>query len=141
MKKGILMQPRLSTRKGAMRVTYDTNPYVYAKGPIRCMQRYAVIALTTKGSDALKPSFGTRLVELPLMNMYNEVEMQLFIKDQVKDASKQFFLLQDSELNSAVDVVTSIELESVYISEQNTIVIKIRFYPLTSDAVTLSLEV
>lgn len=141
MKKGVLMQPKLSYRRGAVRVTYETNPYGIAEGPIRSMQKYAVIALTTKGSDSIRPWFGTRLSELPLMNMYNTTEVELFIKDEVKEATRQYFLLQNAEPNlTPDDIIDSIELQGISINNRNNIVIVIRFYPLTGTAIALSLE-
>lgn len=142
MKKSVLMQPKLSYRRGTVRVTYETNPYGIAAGPLRSMQKYAVIALTTKGTDGIRPWFGTKLAELPLMNMYNTKEVELFIRDQVKDATRQFFLLQSQDHNlGEEDIINSIELKNIEISERGNILIEIMFYPLQGSSIELSLEV
>lgn len=142
MKKSVLMQPLLSYKRGTVRVIYETNPYGVAEGPLRSMQKYSVIALTTQGSDKLRPWFGTKLSEVPLMNVYNTKELELFIRDQVKEATRQFFLLQNGDTTlSSEDVIDSIELKGVSIKNTNNILIEIRFYPLKGDSITLSLEV
>lgn len=142
MKKSVLMQPLLTYKRGATRVIYETNPYKIAAGPLRSMQKYAVIALTAKGSDSLRTWFGTNLSDLPLMNMYDTKAIELFIRDEVREATRQFFLLQNQESNLAKeDIIESIELHSISINGVNNVQIEIMFYPLVGSSVTLSLEV
>jgi hypothetical protein len=142
MKTGVLMQPLLNYRLGTVRITYQTDPYLKAVGPIRSMQKYTVIALTTKGTDTLRPWFGTHLAQLPLMNMYNTAEVELFIRDEVKEATKQFFIIQNDDTNlKSEDIIDSIELKSISINNRNNIAIEIMFYPLKGDSISLSLEV
>lgn len=142
MKTGVLMQPLLSYQRGTVRITYETDPYLRAEGPIRSMQKFAVIALTTKGSDAIRPWFGTNLSQLPLMNMYNEREVELFIRDEVREAIKQFFIIQSDDTGLTTDdIIDSIELINISINSRNNILIEIMFYPQNGDAIKYSLEV
>ena len=137
------MEPLMSYKRGKTRVTFETNPFLKAVGPIRSIQKYAVIALTTKGSDSLLPWFGTQLSQLPLMNMYNKTELTLFIKDEVASATKQFFTLQqnDADTLAQADVIDSIELISINISDAGNVSIEIMFYPLVGESIKYSLEV
>ena len=142
MMKSVLMQPRLNAKVGAVRINYQINPYDFAAGPLRAMQKYAVIALTTKGTDTIRTWFGTNLASLPLMNMYNIKEVELFIRDQIKEATKQFFLLQKEESSTdRRDIIDSIELKGITIDSKNNIIIEVMFYPLDREAVILSLQV
>ena len=141
MKQGVLMQPMLTRSSSAQAVTYTTDPYKKVLGPLRSMQKYAVILLTTKGTDPLRKWFGTNLSKLPLMNMYDETAVKLFIKDEVKDANTQFLTIQkdDSGL-TANDIITSIELVGVTITSTNNIKIELMFYPQVGTAVSYSIQ-
>lgn len=143
MKKGVLMQPLLQYNKGRVSVAYETDPYGVAQGPIRAMQRYIVIVMSTLGTDALRPWFGTNLNALPSMNISSVAEIQLYVKDEIKSATAQFFRLQEEEASSTypIDVIQSIELLNVEVSDTNNVRLDVMFYPLQSDSIKLSIEV
>jgi hypothetical protein len=74
--------------------------------------------------------------------MYNTAEVELFIRDEVKEATKQFFIIQNEDTNlKSEDIIDSIELKSISINNRNNIAIEIMFYPLKGDSISLSLEV
>lgn len=148
MKKSVLIQPLLSRAPGPMRVRYALNTENVAEGPVRAMQRFIAIALTTAGTDPFRPPFGTKLNHVIRMNANpkNEAskrELELFIRDNVNDAIGQFFIFQEAELSTLYeeDIITSIEIQSIEIHDDFTIMVIIRFYPKDGDAVTLSLGV
>ena len=141
-KKSIIMNPMILSSGLIERVIFETDPYGIAMGVIRNIQKYCVILLTNKGTDRLHPLFGTRLSELPMMNISSNSDIRLFINDQVRSATSQFFSLQKED-NTLVpdDVLVSVELVSINISSTNKISIVLKFTPQTDDAVTLSIKV
>ena len=141
-KKSIIMNPMILSSGLIERVIFETDSYGIAMGVIRNIQKYCVILLTNKGTDRLHPLFGTRLSELPMMNISSNSDIRLFINDQVRSATSQFFSLQKED-NTLVpdDVLVSVELVSINISSTNKISIVLKFTPQTDDAVTLSIKV
>lgn len=148
MKKSVLIQPLLSRAPGPMQVRYALDTQNAAEGPIRSMQRFISIALTTAGTDPFRPSFGTNLNHVARMNVNpkNEAskrELELFIRDNINDAIGQFFVFQEADMDTLYDedIITSIELQSIEIRDDFTIMVILRFYPKDGDSVTLSLGV
>ena len=148
MKKSVLIQPLLSPAPGPMQIRYALNTQNAAEGPIRSMQRFIAIALTTEGTDPFRPTYGTNLNHVVRMNVNpkNETskrELDLFIRDNVNDAIGQFFVFQEADLDTLYDedIITSIEIQSIEIRDDFTIMVVLRFYPKDGDAVTLSLGV
>lgn len=139
----LMINPRLSTTKKEVKYTID--PYDKAQGPVRAMQKFTVILLTTQGTDELHPWFGTELPSITRMNMANKEEIKLFVKDQVSSAISQFFRLQAGEAKqntqTVFDVITDIELVGIRVSQFNRLAIDIRFTPAKRESVIYSLEV
>jgi hypothetical protein len=146
MKVGILIQPKLKRDygpKGPVRVYYNTDPYQLAYGAIRAFQRFVAIALTSVGTDSLRPWLGTALPQLPKYNIHVLEEMKLFVRDELQKAIQQFFMLQSQEIETYADedIINSIDIVSIDINELNRISATIRFTPKNSQAILLSLEV
>lgn len=146
MKIGILIQPKLNKKHGTLgpvSVTYTTDPYNLAQGVIRSFQRFAAIALTTAGTDSIRPWLGTALPQLPKYNIHSAEEMRLFVRDEVRKAISQFFILQAQEISTYadIDIITAIDIVSVDIVNVNRISIKLQFTPKTLRAIVMSLEV
>ena len=136
------MHPMLVTSGLLQRVTFETDPYSTAEGVLRNVQKYCVILLTHVGTDKLHPKFGTDLASLPLMNIHSYAEIRLFINDQIKSASEQFFSIQNMDKTlSSIDVLTSVELVSINITDTNKISITLKFIPKMAEAITLSIRV
>ena len=141
-KKSIMLHPMLITSGVLQRVSFETDPYSIAAGVLRNIQKYCVILLTHVGTDRLHPKFGTDLASLPLMNIHSYAEIRLFISDQIKSASEQFFTMQGTDKTLAADdLLVSVELVSINITDTNKISITLKFNPKTSEAITLSLRV
>ena len=141
-KKSIMMHPLLLTTGILQRVSFETDPYTIAAGVLRNIQKYCVILLTNAGTDKLHPRFGTELACLPLMNIHSYAEIRLFISDQIKAASEQFFTIQNTDRGlSAEDILISVELVSINITDTNKISIVLKFNPKTAEAITLSLRI
>lgn len=146
MKISVLIQPKLKRpygESGPTRVYYDTDPYNVAEGALRSFQRFVAIALTSVGTDSIRPWLGTALPQLPMYNIHVEDEMKLFVRDEVRKAITQFFTLQSQEIDtySDMDIITAIDIVSVDILEGNRISIKLKFTPKNARAITMSLEV
>jgi hypothetical protein len=138
-KRGVLMQPRLDASGNIVLVKYDTNPYQYAVGVIRSIQKFSVVLLTTKGTDPIRPWFGTLFSSLLKMNITNKTDLDVFVNDQVDDAKNQFFTLQNEDTTLIeVDRISNIKLVSVELSETGAISVTIRFYASSGDSVTIS---
>jgi hypothetical protein len=68
--------------------------------------------------------------------------LELFIRDQITEASRQFFLLQTQDTNlTADDVIDSVEIQSIAINNTNNIVIALMFYPRNGTSVQYSIQV
>jgi hypothetical protein len=141
MKAGVLIQPKL--RYGKTRIVYETNPYKLAEGVSRAMQRYSVIALTVKGSDSLRPWFGTALPDIPKMNVSDKKQLEILVRDQLKDAIDQFFILQQLEIETMQDedIMDSIAIGEVTVTDSNGVHAQVIFYPRSGEAVDIALEV
>lgn len=140
----LMINPRLSAN-AIKEVKYTIDPYDKAQGPVRAMQKFTVILLTTQGTDELHPWFGTELPAITRMNMSNKEEIKLFVKDQVSSAISQFFRLQAGEAKqnnqTIFDVITDIELVGIRVNQFNRLAIDIRFTPAKRESVIYSLEV
>ena len=142
MKGSVLIQPMLHQTLNRERVVYTTSPYKIARGVTRAMQRFAAIALTTVGTDALRPWLGTELPVIPRMNVADEKELQLLVNDELARAIAQFFTLQNQEnYTSDVDVMASIDVTDITIGDNYAVSAHIRFTPRVGEAITISLEV
>ena len=146
MRVSLLIQPKLDRNygpQGRQRVMYATDPYNLAEGAVRAFQRFCAIALSTKGTDTLRPWLGTELPQLPRYNIHMVDEMKLFVRDQVRDAIKQFFILQREEQDSYAeeDIMTAIDIISIDINDRNKVTIQLRFTPQNLQGILLSLEV
>ena len=143
MKRSILIQPKLSIRRNVQRVLYHTDTKGIAEGVLRSMQRYAAIALTSKGTDKLRPWLGTSLPQVALMNIQDPDEMKLFVRDELRAAGNQLFLLQDEDADTLLDsdVIEGLEVVSVDIDEDRRIIGTVRFYPKNNEAIDMSVAV
>lgn len=142
--KGLLINPQLEKNVGKQLVTCTLNPYTTAEGPIRAMQKFLVILLTTVGSDSMRPWFGTYMPQMLHMNIVNRTETQLFIREQVSEAIRQFFKLQSGEATQntqeAIDLISSIELTDLTINNSNQIFLNIKFTPAKQESIIYSLK-
>lgn len=142
--KGLLINPQLEKNVGKQLVTCTLNPYTTAEGPIRAMQKFLVILLTTVGSDSMRPWFGTYMPQMLHMNIVNRTETQLFIREQVSEAIRQFFKLQSGEATQnnqeAIDLISSIELTNLTINNSNQIFLNIKFTPVKQESIIYSLK-
>ena len=143
--KGLLINPQLEKNIGKQLVTCTLNPYTMAEGPIRAMQKFLVILLTTVGSDSMRPWFGTYMPQMLHMNIVNRTETQLFIREQVSEAIRQFFKLQSGEATQnnqeAIDLISSIELTDLTINNSNQIFLNIKFTPVKQESIIYSLKI
>lgn len=141
---GLIINPRLEKNVGPVEVLYTLDPYDKAEGPVRAMQKFTVILMTTVGTDSFRPWFGTYISRLCRMNIINKTETQLFVRDQVSEAIRQFFKLQSEEYaqntQTADDLITSIELLELTINDQNQIFLKIKFTPARYASVVYSMK-
>lgn len=142
--KGLLINPQLEKNVGKKLVTCTLNPYTTAEGPIRAMQKFLVILLTTVGSDSMRPWFGTYMPQMLHMNIIDKTETQLFVREQVSEAIRQFFKLQSDEATQnnqeAIDLISSIELTDLTINNSNQIFLNIKFTPVKQESIIYSLK-
>lgn len=142
--KGLILTTRLEQNVGKQLVTSTLDPYTTAEGPIRAMQKFMVILLTTVGTDSLRPWFGTYMPQMLHMNIVNRTETQLFVRDQISEAIRQFFKLQSDEAvqnnQEANDLITSIELVDLSINTSNQINASIKFTPAKQSSIIYSLK-
>lgn len=142
---GLIVNPRLESNVGKTEVLYSLDPYDKAEGPVRAMQKFTVILMTTVGTDPLRPWFGTYLSRLCKMNIVDRTETQLFVRDQVSDAIRQFFSLQSAEggqnKQGADDVISSIELVSLNINDANQISLEIKFVSAKYSSIIYSMKI
>lgn len=141
---GLIINPKLERGAGRVEVKYTLDPYTSAAGPVRAMQKFTVILMTTVGTDSFRPWFGTQLPKICRMNIVDKTETQIFIRDQVTEAIRQFFKLQNDEASqntqTADDVITSIELIDLTISKANQVSLTIRFVPARYSSVVYSMK-
>ena len=142
---GLLINPQLISNVGLKQLKYTLEPYKEAQGPLRAVQKFAIILMTTQGSDSLRPWFGTKMSRLSRMNIVDRVETELFIRDQVTEGVRQFFKLQAEEsvqnAQTADDLITSIELLEVDINTANQVSVVIKLTPAKYSAVIYSIPV
>lgn len=142
---GLLINPQLISNVGPKQLKYTLEPYKEAQGPLRAVQKFAIILMTTQGSDSLRPWFGTKMSRLSRMNIVDRVETELFIRDQVTEGIRQFFKLQAEEsvqnAQTADDLITSIELLEVDINTANQVSVVIKLTPAKYSAVIYSIPV
>ena len=142
---GVLINPQLISNVGPKQLKYTLEPYKEAQGPLRAVQKFAIILMTTQGSDSLRPWFGTKMSRLSRMNIVDRVETELFIRDQVTEGVRQFFKLQAEEsvqnAQTADDLITSIELLEVDINTANQVSVVIKLTPAKYSAVIYSIPV
>lgn len=140
----LIMNPRLEPNIGPVRLTYTLDPYDKAEGPLRAMQKFAVILLTTVGSDPIRPWLGTYISRLSRMNIVDRTETKIFIRDQVSEAIRQFFKLQSEESQqnrqTADDVITSIELVELDLDADNHAFLRVKFESIKYSSVIYSMK-
>lgn len=143
MKRSVLIQPKLSIFHNIQRVTYNTDTRRIAEGVLRSMQKYAAIALTNVGTDKLRPWLGTMLPKVALMNIHDPDEIKLFVRDQLKEAGNQLFILQDDDSDTLMeaDLIDGLEVVRVEIDTDRRIIGVVRFYPLVGEAIEMSVSV
>lgn len=126
-----------------MEVSYSLKTKKATIGPLRSMQKFKVILLTSTGTDPLRPWFGTKLNKLIRMNITNTTELRYFIRQECKSAINQFFNLQAGEAKQnnqkAIDVIDSIELVTVDIIDKK-INLVFRIKPLRGDATLFTVD-
>ncbi|MBR3599572.1 MAG: hypothetical protein IKL53_06810 [Lachnospiraceae bacterium] len=141
----LIMNPRLEPNVGPAKLNYTLDPYDKAEGPLRAMQKFAVILLTTVGSDPIRPWFGTYISRLCRMNVVDRTETKIFVRDQVSEAIRQFFKLQSEEATqnrqTADDVITSIELVDLDLSADNNVFLRIKFESIKYSSVIYSMRI
>lgn len=141
---GLIINPRLNPKGYKDQVLYTLDPYDTVSGPLRAMQKFTAIMMTTKGTDPIRPWFGTHISQLCRMNIVNREETKLLIKDEISDAVDQFFKLQAEESfrnrQTSHDVIVSIDLVAVDINLSNQIAFNIRFTPLKQESIVYSIE-
>lgn len=141
----LIMNPRLEPDVGPVKLNYTLDPYDKAEGPLRAMQKFAVILLTTVGSDPIRPWFGTYISRLCRMNVVDRTETKIFVRDQVSEAIRQFFKLQSEEATqnrqTADDVITSIELVDLDLSADNNVFLHIKFESIKYSSVIYSMRI
>ena len=140
-KSGVLIEPRFKENSALCQVSFETNPYDIAQGLIRNIQKFVIIMLTTKGTDLVRPWFGTYFSSLPRSNIGSVADIQLFVKDQVSDAQTQFFKLQsnDSSTLDLTDTVTNITLTDIVITDKNKIAVYLYFTGGNQESLSVSL--
>lgn len=141
MKKGILMEPYLKEDTGYTQIAFETNPYSYAAGPIRGVQKFAVICLTSLGSDPLNPKFGTNIPKLVRSTTSDKGALQTLVRKEINSAIDQFFKLQAEEVAQLTDAdrITRITLEKVEVDRQNRVQIYVSFTTKEGNKVTIPL--
>lgn len=129
MKKGVLIEPFLVEGNGYTEISFETNPYAYARGPIRQVQKFAIICLTSIGSDPLNPSFGTNIHKLTRSTISDKGALNTLIRKEMTSAIKQFFTIQAKEAAELTpeDTVSRITLEKIEIDKWNRIKIFVSF--------------
>lgn len=141
----LIINPRLEQNIGPVRLEYTLDPYDKAEGPLRAMQKFTVILLTTVGSDPIRPWFGTYISRLCRMNVVDRSETKIFVRDQISEAIRQFFKLQSEEAQqntqTADDVITSIELVELDLNSANQISLRIKFESAKYSSVVYSMKI
>ena len=142
LKTGVLIEPRFRKSGGIIRVTYETNPYDKATGLLRIVQKFSVILLTTKGSDKVRPWFGTYFPVLPQMNIGVKADLDIFVKDQVADAKSQFDILQseDKSTLSPDDYLQDVKILGIEVVNTNNVVVSLRFISATDKSLEQALS-
>lgn len=141
----LILNPRLEKNVGPMRLQYTLDPYDKADGPLRAMQKFSVILLTTVGSDPIRPWFGTYISRLCRMNIVDRTETRIFVKDQISEAIRQFFKLQSEETKqndqTVDDIITSIELVDLNLDDANQVYARIKFESAKYSSVIYSMKI
>jgi len=130
-------------RKDVVRATWDPN--YNARGVLRVLQRMYCILLTDKGSDPLHPYFGTHIRRMLGSFSQDIPENLLAVQDEVRDAIRQYFVIQDQmkAQNTEDDIVEFMEVESAEYknSDKSRINIVIKIVPRTQEAVRVAFAV
>jgi len=126
-------------------INYTLDSYSVTKGPLRSMQKFVVILQTERGSDPIRPWFGTKIANINLMNIVNKTELELFLRSECSSAISQFFKLQEEESTQSAqtgyDIIEGLELLKVKIDESNTISLVFKFKPLKYESILFSINV
>ena len=141
MKRGILMEPYLQEGSGYKLIAFETDPYSYAVGPIRAVQKFSVICLTSVGTDPLNPKFGTNIPRIARSTTSDKGALQALIKKEINSAIDQFFRLQAKEIDQLTDHdrITRITLESVEVDNLNKVRISVSFNTKAGGKITVPL--
>ena len=141
MKRGILIEPYLKEGAGYQQISFETNPYAYAVGPIRSVQKFAVICLTTRGSDLLNPKSGSNIPKIVRSTTADKGALQTLVRKEINSAISQFFELQALEASQLTnyDRITRITLEEITVDSLNRVQIKVSFTNKAGDKTTIPL--
>lgn len=141
MKRGVLIEPILEANTGYTLISFKTDPYNYAVGPLRSAQKFVIICLTSLGSDVLNPTFGTNIPRLIKGNIADKGAMRALIRKEVNSAINQFFNIQasDSVLLEKTEQIARITLEDIVIDSFNRIQIYISMTTALGETSTLVL--
>lgn len=140
MKKGVLIQQRYNAKGVVTKVKYTINPYDSAQGLLRVVQRYAVILLTTKGTDPIRPWFGTNFNAILQSNISSTRQTELYVRDCVSDAQTQILDFQNSEVGlNEDDKLQSVQLTNFTIDEDSHLIVTLKFTGYSKEAITVSL--
>ena len=142
LKSGVLIEPRFRKSGGIIRVTYETNPYDKATGLLRIVQKFSVVLLTTKGSDKVRPWFGTYFSRLPQMNIGVKADLDIFVRDQVADAKSQFDILQGEDKSTLApdDYLRDVKILGIEVVNTNNVVVSLRFISATEQSLEQALS-
>lgn len=129
MKRGVLIEPYVQEGSGYKLISFETDPYSYAVGPIRAVQKFSIICLTSVGTDPLNPKFGTNIPRIARSTTSDKGALQALIKKEINSAIDQFFKLQAKEVDQLTDYdrITRITLESVDVDAFNKVQISVSF--------------
>ena len=112
MKIGLSIMPKYNKDRQAHKANFTTDSTEFSQGLHMCIQRFAAILFSEKGTDPLRPWFGTKLPALPRSNISSLAAITTFVTAQVDDASEQFFRFQNEE--KATKTIDDM-LQTVYI--------------------------
>lgn len=141
MKKSVLMTPGYDKNGYIIRSIFSTDPYDTAEGLLRITQKFAAILLTSKGTDSIRPWFGTRFNEIATGNIGDIAVLKMNIKAQVDDAYQQYVRLQDDDVGlTKDDLLASVVVKDIIVNEDASVGVVLRFTSYTQRAIELSLR-
>lgn len=141
MRRGLRIMNSFS-KNNVIRTSFGTDGSGVSEGLHSCIQRFIVILMTYKGTDSIRPWFGTYFPGIPKMNVINMSALELFVKEQVNEAREQFYRLENEDTSKLTDDdrLKSVEVVDMYINAQYRVVVKLHFTSYTDVGFTTVLE-